>query len=378
MPFDRPSPLDPPAAYTELRLDSPVVRTITASGQPAWVVIGADAAQRVLSDRRFGILRPGASADTESLLCDGDDHARLRRVISRGLSARALDGLRLRVEHLASEFVSDVKRGGPPADLVASLSRPLTLAVITEMLGVPVDDRERFYTWAEAVSVLIADPERHAATWDEIIEFLSGLVTAKRANPGDDLLSALVAVRDSDDDRLNDRELLLAAASLLSGGQLTTANSLSIGVIKLIQAGGLGGLGDHQAVASAVEEILRHQAGISGEAFPRWAHEDLQLAGHTIAAGDMVIVRIEAANRDPARFPDPDRFDPARVPKPHLRFGHGPHRCVGAAVARMEIAAAVAALANQMPGLAMTSTSEDIPWTDHPLDSGPATLLVAW
>ncbi|MEU0885780.1 cytochrome P450 [Lentzea sp. NPDC005914] len=380
LPYERPSPFYPPPAFAQLRTGGPVLRTTTAAGTEAWVVIGADAAQQVLSDKRFGIVRPGVEQDTESLLCDGDDHARLRRVISKGFSARTLESLRPRVESLAEQFVSDLKSAGPPADLVATLSRPLTLAVITELLGVPVDDRARFYEWAEAVSVVIADAEQYAGTWGELVTFLGGLIAAKREDPGDDLLSVLVAVRDSDDGRLNDRELLLAAASLLSGGQLTTANSLSIGVIKLTQAGGIDADLD---VPRAVEEILRHQAGISGEAFPRWALADVDLAGHQIAAGDMVIVRLEAANRDPARFTDPDRFDPRRfgpgsTPSPHLRFGYGPHRCIGAAVARMELVAAITALRNQLPGLAMTCAPDEVPWTDHPLDSGPATLHVTW
>lgn len=378
LPYERPSPFDPPAAYAELRRAGPVVRTITGSGAPAWVVIGAETSQQVLADKRFGIVQPGLPADAESLLCDGEDHARLRRVISRGFSARTLENLRPKIERLAEEFVADMKAAGPPADLVSCLSLPLTLGVITEILGVPVDDRARFYKWAEAVSVLIADADGYAETWDELIEFLGGLVAAKRADPGDDLLSALVAVRDSSDGRLNERELLLAAAALLSGGQLTTANSLTIGVIKLIQAGGLDRITSDTAVAAAVEEILRHQAGISGEAFPRWALADVELAGTRVAAGDMVIVRLEAANRDPTRFPDPDRFDPSRSPSPHLRFGHGSHRCIGAAVARMELTAAITALANHLPGLSMTCRPDEVRWTDHPLDSGPAALPVTW
>ena len=379
LPFERRSPYHPPADYAELRRESPVVRTITASGEPAWVVIGADIAQQVLSDRRFGVAKPGVPTDKESLLCDGDAHARLRRVISRGFGARAMESLRPRVDEMADRFVVELFEAGPLADLVSKLARPLTLAVITEMLGVPVDDRARFYKWAEAVSVLIAETDAgYVETWMELAGFLGELIVAKRANPGDDLLSALVAVRDADDGTLNDRELLLAAAALLSGGQLTTANALSIGVVKLIQTGGLAGFAGGEGVAVAVEEMLRHQAGISGEAFPRWAQTDLELAGQCVAAGDMVIVRLEAANRDPARFPDPDRFDPGRAPVPHLKFGHGPHRCIGAAVARMELAAAITALANRVPELAMTCHPDEISWTDHPLDSGPAAVPVTW
>ncbi|HEX3791902.1 MAG TPA: cytochrome P450 [Pseudonocardiaceae bacterium] len=380
LPFDRQSPFEPPAAYAELRRDCPVISAITGSGEPTWVVIGAREAQRVLSDRRFTITRDDKDVDHESLLCDGDPHARLRRVVSRGFSPRTLGALRPRVERLAGEFVTAMRRTGSPADLVAAVSRPMTLAVITELLGVPVDDRDRFYKWADTVSVVIADDvSGWGQAWGELVEFLGGLIASKRTEPGDDLLGALVAVRDADDGRLNDRELVLAAASLLSGGQLTTVNALTIGLIKLLEfGGGLAGFRDERAVEFAVEEMLRHQAGISGEAFPRWARENVELAGQHIAAGDMVIVRLEAANRDPAVFDDPDRFDPTRTPNPHLKFGYGPHRCIGAAVARMELAAVVTALAEQLPGLTLAGPSAEIPWTDHPLDSGPATVLVTW
>ena len=376
--FDRPSPFEPPPDYARLRADGPVLRTITASGVPAWVVIGADTAQQVLSDRRFAITEPGAPVDAESLLSDGPEHARLRRVIAKGLDSRTVAALRARFETAAAGFVADLRRAGPPAELVSGLARPLILDMITELLGVPVDDRAKFYGWAEAASMSPVDAESYAETWMELMGFLSGLIEARRATPGTDLLSGLVAAQTSTEDGLNDRELLLAAVSLLSGGQLTTVNALSIGLIKLLDAGRLAGLDDRAATSVAVEEMLRHQAGISGEAFPRWALQDVEVGGATIAAGDMVIVRFEAANRDPERFPDPDRFDPARPPRPNLRFGHGPHRCIGAAMARAVLVAAVGALATQLPGLRLVGRPQDIPWTDNPLDGGPAELPVTW
>ncbi|WP_433871574.1 cytochrome P450 [Saccharopolyspora sp. CA-218241] len=377
LPFQRPSPFAPPPEYAALRRDSPVVRTTTGAGTPAWLVLGAAEAQRVLADRRFAITREGVEVDTESLLCDGEPHARLRGALSRGLSPRTLDRLRPRVDGLAHGLVADLRAGGAPGDLVAGLSRPLTRAVIAEVLGVPADARSRFDAWAESVSVAIVDDlDGGVEVWLELIDHLGGLIADKRADPGADLLSELVAIRD--DGRLNDRELVLAAAALLSGGYLTTINSLSIGLVKLLAHGGLGGLGDEAAAERAVEEVLRHQAGLSGEAIPRWARADVELAGLRIAAGDMVLVRLEAANRDPAVFDEPDRFDPTRRPRPHVRFGYGPHRCIGAAVARMELVAAVRALADQLPGLALSTPPEELPWTDHPIDTGPERVPATW
>lgn len=380
LPYDRPSPLEPPPAYADLRKDSPVIRTQTGAGTPAWLIIGPKEAQSVLSDRRFAITREGDPPDVESLLNDGENHARLRRVMAHGFSARMMNSLKPKVDRIAEELVEQMRAAGPPANLMELVAHPMVLGVITQMLGVPVEDRERFYKWAIAVSVVIIDEEQGLAQgWAELLEFLSALVQSKREQPQDDLLSTLVAVRDSEDGRLNDTELLKTAAGLLTGGQLTTVNAITIGVMKLIEmGGGLAGLTDEHKLELAVEEIFRHQAGISGETFPRYARADVEIAGHHIAEGDMVIVRLEGVNRDPALFSDPDKFDPTRSPNPHMRFGYGPHRCVGAAIARLTVTAAIRALANQLPTLALTVPLDEVPWTGLPLDNGPSELIVTW
>ncbi len=373
LPYERPSPYDPPPAFADLRKDSPLVRTVDGLGRPVWLVLGADLAQRVLTDARFGIVGPGEYAETDSLLCDGAAHTRLRSVISRAFSARAIDRLRPRIRELADAHVADLAAAGPPADLVALVALPLARAVIADLLGVDIVDRDRFTAWARAISTVVAEQDGAAADgWADLLAFLGELVAARRAEPGPDLLSALAA------EGLTERQLVLAGAALLAGGQLTSANALSIGIVKLLTTGGLRGLDDETAAAAAAEEILRHQAGVSGETYPRWAQSDVDIEGHRITAGDMVIVRLEAANRDPARFADPDRFDRTRAPNRNLRFGHGPHRCVGAAIATTQLAAAITALATRLPGLALACAPEDVQWTGAPFDDGPAALPVTW
>jgi cytochrome P450 len=373
LPYERPSPYDPPPAFADLRKEGPLVRTVDGVGRPVWLVLGADLAQRVLTDARFGIVGPGEYADTDSLLCDGDAHGRLRGPISRGFGARAIERLRPRVRELADTHVADLAAAGPPADLVALVALPLARAVIADLLGVDIADRDRFTSWARAISTVVAEQDATAIDgWTDLLAFLGELVAARRAAPRSDLLSALAA------EDLTERQLVLAGAALLAGGQLTSANALSIGVVKLLTTGGLRGLADETAAEAAAEEILRHQAGVSGEPYPRWALSDVDLAGHRIDAGDMVIVRLEAANRDPARFADPDRFDRTRDPNRHLRFGYGPHRCVGAAIARTQLVAAIMALASRLPGLGLACAPEDVRWTGAPFDDGPATLPVTW
>jgi cytochrome P450 len=373
LPYERPSPYDPPPAFAELRENGPLVHTLDGAGRPVWLVLGADLAQQVLTDARFAIVGPGEYADTDSLLCDGGAHGRLRGPISRGFGMRAIDRLRPRIRQLADAHVADLAAAGPPGDLVALVALPLARAVIADLLGVDIADRDRFAAWARAISTVVAAQDSTAIEgWTDLLAFLGELVAARRVEPRADLLSALA------EEGLTERQLVLAGAALLAGGQLTSANALSIGIVKLLTTGGLHGLAEETAADAAAEEILRHQAGVSGEPYPRWAQSDVDIAGQRIAAGDMVIVRLEAANRDPARFADPERFDRTREPNRHLRFGHGPHRCVGAAVARTQLVAAITALATRLPGLALACAPEDVLWTGAPFDDGPAALPVTW
>lgn len=349
------------------------------------MVTGWEVVKQVLSDPRLGVAPPDADpVSNGSLFCDGEDHARLRRLVSRAFTARTLEGLRRRIHELGDSFVTDLATAGRGADLVATLARPLPLTVISEILGIRVDDRDRFHTWADAALGLAATtadagPGGYDQAWGELAEFLGGLIATKREAPDADLLSALVAIRDADDGRLSDTELLTTTVALLAAGYITTANALSIGIIKLLEVEGLAGLaGNPGAVARAVEEMLRLQTGRTAEAMPRWAQVGFELHGQPIAAGDMVLACLEGANHDPARFADADRFEPDRAPNPHLAFGHGPHHCLGAALARLELTAAVTALARRVPTLALACPPEDIPWTGHPLDDGPAALPVTW
>ncbi|MHA6623889.1 cytochrome P450 [Pseudonocardia sichuanensis] len=379
LPLDRPAAFGPAPAYAHLRTVAPLVRVLAPAGEPAWAVVDAATARQVLSDERFRITPPGAEG-TGSLHSDGPPHARLRRLVARAFTPRALAGFRPWIEQHAAGLVEDLERRGPGSDLVATVARPLPLGVTQHLLGIRVADRHRFHHWADAVSGLTAgatgvDVER---SWAEFAGFLTGVIAEKRAEPGADLLGQLVAVRDAVDGGLDDHELLTTVLSLVAGGYLTVANALSIGVVEIVRSGGFAGLDEPAAAARAAEEVVRLQIGLSGEAFPRWAREDVRFGDVTVAAGEQVLVRLEAANRDPARFADPERFDRDRAPNPHLGFGHGPHHCIGAPLARIELAAVLAALARRLPGLALACDPEEVPWTGNPLDDGPASLPVTW
>jgi cytochrome P450 len=388
LPFDRPGHLEPPPLYAELRDSAPVAPVITPDGQRAWLVTSYDAVVTVLSDPRFGMAPPGTeSSGNDTLFQDGEAHARLRRLVSKAFTPRSIAALRPDVERMATEHAAALAAAGPPADLVSGFAAPLPILVISELLGVAIGERERFHELADAVSSVdffSAGGEEDLAAamraWNDLTGHAAELVAAKRRDPGEDLLSALIAVRDADDGRLTDDELVGMVTTIVTAGYLSTRNAISVGVIHLVAEGRLAGLADaSDRLGPVVEEVLRLEAGSVAEPFPRWAHADLELEGVPIVAGDLVLARLEAANRDPGHFTDPDRFLPDRnSSSPHLTFGRGPHHCLGAALARIELTAAFQALAQTLPGLQLQIPVNDLIWTRGQTDSGPTAVPITW
>jgi cytochrome P450 len=389
LPFERPGVLEPPPAYAELRRSAPVARVTTPDGTQAWLVTSYDGVAAVLADPRFGVAPlGGGDPGNHTLFQDGDGHARLRRLVSAVFTPRHVDSMRSRIEALAADHVAAMAAAGPPADLVDALAAPLSITTISELLGIPAEERAQLRRWADtALTVDMSDMsvptgeldgEAMQRAWEALSGYAAELVATRRSEPGDDLMGALIGVHDAQDGRLSGDELTAMVTTLVSAGYLSTCNVMSVAVIHLVVTGRLASLaGVPDQLDATVEEVLRHQSGVTGEVLPRWAHEDVELGETRIAAGEMVLARLEAANRDPARFPDPDRFVPER-PNPHLAFGRGPHHCLGAALARMEIRAALHALAVRLPGLRLRDPVEDIPWIHGFVDSGPAALHVTW
>ncbi|MET7328975.1 cytochrome P450 [Nonomuraea sp. NPDC005650] len=374
MPFDRPLPLEPPPAYARLRATSPVARVLAPDGQEAWLITSYQAAATVLSDRRFGIAPPGAdTTGNDTLFQDGEAHIRLRRAVSHAFGPRALDKLVPRVEGLAEECVRAMAEAGPPADLMADLAVPLSITVISELLGVPPQRRPLFRELSDAVSradFLFGEQDQIAAAaqaWQDFGAHAATLVAAKRSEPGEDLLSRLVT------EPLTDDELTAMITTIVTGGYLSASNAVGVTAMRVITEGRLPGL-----TPAVVDEALRMQSGRTGEPFPRYAHQDLELDGVAIKSGDLVLVRLEAAHRDPAHFTDPDRFLPGRRSAPPLVFGHGPHYCLGAVLARAEIGAALSALSRHLPGARLAEPLESVEWTTNSVDIGPLAVRVTW
>lgn len=377
LPLERPDAFHPPPLYASL---DQVVRA-----QTGWLVTDRALVMSVLTDQRFGLAPPGTPG-LGSLFTDGEPHTRLRRLLARTFTARSINALRPRISLLANDFVADLRKAGPGADVMATLTRPLPLAVIGDLLGIADADRRRFRTWADAslgvVTPDLMNPGEPVSgaeqAWGELSAFIGELIATKRAAPGGDLLSRLIAVRDADDGKLSDEELVTAMIALLAAGYLTIANALAIGLVHLLPTGQLRTLTDGATAARATEELLRLQTGRSGEVMPRWAQEDVELGGQRISKGEMVLPKLEAANHDPATFADPERFDASREPNRHLSFGHGAHHCLGAPLARIELAEALRALAEQLPDLRLGCASEEIAWVGNPLDDGPIAVPVVW
>jgi cytochrome P450 len=278
---------------------------------------------------------------------DGAEHRRLRALVNRAFTPRAVARMHETIERLTDELL-DALEGRTEADLVRELAFPLPAIVIAEMLGVAPEDRNRFKSWSEDVASLVFgavdDERRHERAKSgmaELVAYFHGLIDAAEREPGEDLLAHLVAVRSADGDALTRDELVAMCTLLLFGGHETTTNLLSSGVLALLrhpdQADRLRAA---PALARcAVEELLRFDGPARISA--RVVAEQLELRGQTLHAGERVYLVLAAANRDPERFERPDDLDLGRDPNPHIGFGIGRHYCLGAPLARLEGAIAI-------------------------------------
>ena len=370
LPLARGNPLEPAGELARLRAEEPVARVISSTGEPAWLVTRYDDARAVLGDARFRLALPGAKSEnggagsSDSLFQDPPGHTRLRRLVATAFTPRRAAGLRERTEEVAAGLVAEMAAKRQPVDVTEALCLPLPITVIGELLGVPADERDSFRAWSGALLSLPV-PGAAAGRLAHPVAGLAGqvgrLIARKREHPGGDLLSALVAVRDSGADRLSEAELTMMAITLITAGYVTTSAAAGVGIVLLSRQDGLRRLAEHPAlVPSAVEEVLRFQA--AGGDLARRAREDVDVGGVRIRAGEKVVVSVAAANRDPRRFADPGHFDVARSDNAHLTFGHGIHHCLGAALARMELQVIFTTLAARLPGLCLAIPEDGLVW----------------
>jgi cytochrome P450 len=377
-PFDPFFRHDPWPLYRELRETSPVFR----APDGMWVLTRYADVSRVLRDPSWSVDRTKLSAEAIAaqpdnpvyqggipllLFLDPPAHTRLRSLVSKAFTPKVVEALRPRVQQIVDELLDAVVDRGR-MDVLADLAYPLPVVVICELLGVPVDDRDRFHEWSSAASRLL-DGELDEPTLQagmlgamQLIGYFSDLVEQRRAHPGDDLLSGLVAAEE-EGERLSHEELLATTVLLFVAGHETTMNLIGNGTYQLLRhPEQLARLRqDPGLVPRAVEELLRFDGPVHLTA--RIPTRDVEIDGTRIAAGSRVAAVVSAANRDPAQFDRPDELDVGRSENRHLSFSAGPHFCLGAALARVEGQVALGSMLRRLDDLELLT--EDVRYRDH-------------
>jgi cytochrome P450 len=356
---------NPYPTFRRLRELAPVHR----SALGFWVLTRYDDIVAVLRDPRLGKAaiqtlvekRTGAAAaDLSMLTRDPPDHTRLRELVAKAFTPRVAETLRPRIERMVNDLIDRVEGAGR-MDLMEDFAYLLPITVICELLGVPVKDRETFRQWsldvARGLDAILHVPEvaaRSAAARQALADYFRDLIAERRKVPRDDLLSVLIAAEEAGD-KLSESELFATCTLLLVAGHETTVNLIGNGTLALLRhPAEFARLRENPALgAAAVEELLRYDSPVQRTA--RMGDRDVALGGQTIPAGDVVMLFTGAGNRDPARFPDPDRLDIARPDNRHLAFSQGIHFCLGAPLARVEGQIAFAVLARRLPRLALAT-----------------------
>ncbi|HKU57655.1 MAG TPA: cytochrome P450 [Gaiellaceae bacterium] len=389
------------ATFAQMREHDPVFCQPGLDGETPiwWVTRYEDAESVLLDDERFvrdprlalpperfaefqaNLPESIAFVDSHMLNRDGDDHRRLRRLVSKAFTPRMIEQLRPRIQQIADALLDPVAPAGE-MELVSAFAFPLPITVIAELLGVPPADRERFREWSNAFvsPALEADElQRFVLSMQEFSTYLHALFVQRRQEPGDDLISALVAVEDGGD-TLSEQELSSMVALLIVAGHETTVSLIGNATLALFehpeQRAALER--DPALLPRAVEELIRYDGPVE-RTLNRWAAVDVELRGRTIRRGQSVIVVLGAADRDPERFAAPDTLDlSAERDARHLGFGRGSHFCLGAPLARLEAEIALGTLLRRLPGLRLAISPEELRWRPVPLFRSLVALPVAW
>jgi len=366
--------------FARLRAEQPICRTTLADKTPIWLVTRHADVDLVLKDERFAknrhrILTPEQlrkqpwippmfrPLERNMLDLDPPDHTRLRALVHKAFTPRLIEQMRARVQTLADELLETVASKGE-MDLIRDYALPLPMTIITEILGVPIQDREKFHRWSKSIVSISS----FSTPWQVIpniwlfSRYLRHFFKVRRANPGDDLTSALLQVEEAGD-KLSEDELMAMIFILLIAGHETTVNLISSGALELLRhPEQLEKLrSDPVLIKTAVEELLRYTAPVflSTE---RYARTDVTLHDVTIPRGELVFGVIGSANRDETVFENPDTLDLTRENNKHLAFGQGLHYCLGAPLARLEAQIAINTLLRRLPDLRLKGSPESLRW----------------
>ncbi|WP_327580612.1 cytochrome P450 [Nonomuraea sp. NBC_00507] len=394
-PIPNDAPLEPPAEWAELRGKCPVAHVTLPSGDQATLLTRYDDVKQVLADPRFTRLlnAPDAarlsatddgglfSSEMAAIIPDGgEEHQHWRRLVGKWFTAKRMNALRPQMAQIAEELIDDMVKRGAPGDLKASLGFPLPVYVICDMLGVPAADRDRFSYWSDTLLNLTRySKDEIDAAQAEFFQYMSDHLAAKRAEPGDDLLSELIAVGAPEDGGLTDIQILVTGMALLVAGHETTANMIGKMVSMLLadRTRWEALLADPKLIRTTVEESLRFDAN-SGFGLPRYLRDETEVSGTVLPRGTTVICSMAAANRDESAFEAADHMDLTRSPNPHLAFGSGAHSCLGQALARTELQVVLEVLLRKLPTLDLAVPVEDLERVEGLAVGGLRTVPVRW
>lgn len=392
-PFRTPTGTGPPPEYERARQQPELPRVRLASGHPARLVTRYPDVRAVLADARFSRSAfagtPLFSRTAESLpliTTDAPVHSRRRAAVAHPFTTRKVRRLRPLVAELVARQVTELAAGPPPADLVGGFAVPLTMRVMGRILGVPEPDLPRFKPWVDRMVSRGRFPADQVADGHRRLhDYFAELIGATRAARGrgespDGLIAELIAPA-GPEPPLSEVELVTLTAGLMIAGYETTSNVLVVVAYELLRRPELVARvrAEPARLGPVLEELLRYLCGNGTGGVPHVASEDVALpSGAVVPAGEVVVPIPDAANRDPAVFPEPDAVRPDRPRNPHVAFGHGPHYCLGAELARIELRIAVAGLLEAFPRLRVAVPDERLRWRTDMFVRGLWELPVRW
>ncbi|MDO3412294.1 cytochrome P450 [Saccharibacillus sp. CPCC 101409] len=361
---------NPYPAYARMREDEPIAKLMFPDGQFGWMITRYEDAAEILKDNRFikDMTKiygsAGQSIFTSNMLfSDPPDHRRLRGLVQKAFTPKMIESMREHIQQIADGLL-DRLEGRNEMKLIDDYAFPLPIIVISEILGVPIEDQDKFRVWSNSIigaSNSEGGPDVYRHT-QEFIEYLGRWFEKVRREPGDDLISQLIQAEEAGE-RLSEQEIYGVVSLLIIAGHETTVNLIGNGMISLLQHPEQRKLlqGDPTLIRGAIEEMLRYNGPVEFST-SRWAGEDIEFRGHSMKQGDMVVVALDSANRDGEQFPDPDLFDIQRERSRHLAFGHGIHLCLGAPLARLEGEIAVNTLLRRFPNLQLAADAGELEW----------------
>ncbi|WP_041541650.1 cytochrome P450 [Catenulispora acidiphila] len=387
-PMPRTCPLDPAADLGRLRAAQPVSRVrLDFDGSVVWLITRYEDAKTVLADPRFSsdFATPGFPARLTAqppgpgtfIRMDPPDHTRLRRALIPELVRARVKELEPVIAGHVEQLTDRLLAGPTPTDLVEEFALPLPSQVITDLLGVPYQDREFFHQTTKVMGDVHVDGQTRMKVRNDLRAYLDELIAGKEADLPDDLLGRMSRRRA--EAGLSREEVVGIATLLMVAGYETVANQIAVGTVALLAEPGRWAAlaADPAKLPAAVEELVRHQT-VTDYGARRAATEDVEVAGQLIRKGEGVLVSLAAANRDESVFPDPDRLDLDREFVDHLSFGFGLHQCVGQVLARAQLMAAWSTLLRRIPGLRLAVPVDDVPFRNDMFVYGVHALPVEW